>query len=75
MSAKEFERWRQFQKQEPIDDRANVRHPLAMLTAIFTNANKGANQAAKNTRDFLLYEENPENDNIDDLLLNNPEDW
>lgn len=72
MSEKEFRRWAQFARQEPMDDQANHHYPLAALRADFINANRAANAQPVEIRDCLLFAPRSE-EAVEDQLLSG--DW
>jgi hypothetical protein len=66
-----YERYADYNRRNPIDDQTNHHYPIAQLSALLYNINRG-NSRAKKMTDFLVI---PPEDNrhIDDVLAN--DDW
>ena len=57
MPAAEFERWVQFDAEEPIGDRANHHWPVASLAALVFNRTLQKGEKPRKPSDFLLWPE------------------
>jgi hypothetical protein len=69
MPMQEFEQWVLFHAESPIDDQSNHHWPIAQLTAYFAAANRGKDQSARPTSDFLLFRKKPEPSDDDGVSM------
>jgi hypothetical protein len=61
--------YKEYAKFTPIDLHSNFAMPLANLSALIYNANRGQNLPGKNYKDFLMFNPPEADVHIDELLL------
>lgn len=72
MSAREFAIWRRLFLKQPFDDQGAFHLPVAQLSALTANMNRGRGAPAHKVHDFLPFHEEPEVDIDKQLMLS---DW
>lgn len=71
MPEMEFQQWMLYHRHYPLDDQANHHEPVARLSALMFNINRGKDARPLTALDFLPYREKPpvEDEDIEALLL------
>jgi hypothetical protein len=70
VSGREFQFWRRYYAERPWCAEGSFHIPLAQLTSLFANANRGKNSPAYKMKDFLPFRRNVVQDaDIDEQLL------
>lgn len=70
MSAREFNGfWRRFYAERPWCAEGSFHIPIAQLSVMFANANRGKNSPPAKVSDFLIFRRRAEEEDIDSQLL------
>lgn len=70
LSGREFNFWRRYYSERPWDAEGSFHLPLAQLSTMFANANRGKNGKPAKFSDFLIFRRAPvADDDIDAQLM------
>lgn len=71
MSAREFSKWRALFVHHPFDDEGAFHLPVAVLSSLMANVNRGKDSQPYRPSQFMPFFEEPERDVESDLLSAN----